>query len=76
MSVNSVLLNKGELINLIAILKNKYGDLKLSDLQNKITHDDDLDKLVIYPTFLGKKVKIHSKKEGLIQRIKKKGEKI
>ncbi len=77
MITRSILLNKGELIDLMAILKNRYGDSKISDLQNKLTNDNDLDKLIIYHTLSGgKKVKIYSKKEGLIQKIKKKGEKL
>lgn len=77
MVMKGVLLNKEELINLMTILKEKYGNLKISDLQNKISEDRDLNKLMIYKAlFGGKKVKIFSKEEGFIQKIKKKGKKL
>ena len=71
---HGVNIKKGELVDLLNVMREKYGDLKLSNVQEKISSDENFESVAIYHSFLGvKKIKVFSKGEGIVERIKKKG---
>ena len=66
-----VSLNKENLRNLLGELKERYGDIKISSMINKIWNDNDFKDMTIYQKLLyGKRVRINLKSGGISSNFK------